>query len=220
MSLFGISWFCIRCGRDFCNNCFASLKVRLFRSIIVLTFNIFIKGSTASQISSVNNCGQLRGVHNSADFIPCSRFVKAHLLNILQSMKSLLDNGKYYLPVQNFFFNRTTISNLPTSTSILRIPQKNLRIQEFRIFLGQRIPLVITGLNDSLQLSWDPRLLTRQYGEDDCTMEDCEGVAQPATTTLGHFLSHFETDGEAGQQSKNIIWKVKVSSQLQSHLHR
>lgn len=127
-------------------------------------------------------------------------------------MKALLTNETYYLPIQNFFFNQTIISNLQTSTSILRIPRKNLRIQEFRIFLGQRTPLVITDLNQDLQLSWNPHFLKKEYGLDPCTMEDCEGRAQPINTNLKGFLSHFEVDvvEKTTQDAKQVIWKVKV----------
>lgn len=140
-------------------------------------------------------------------FIPSSRFDQAELIDILREMKMSLAKDHYYLPTQAFFFKESIIADSHLSSTILRVPKKHLRNSEFRMFLAQRTPLVITHLNDQLQLSWSPTDLTSKYGEQDCTAEDCEGRSKPVTTTLGSFLGYFTEDSE---RRDGVIWKVKV----------
>lgn len=128
--------------------------------------------------------------------------------SILQVMDSTLLGDPHVLPARAKYFQAAIIEHSLSSSTILRIPHNRLKGEEFRLFLRQRVPLVITNLNGKLQLTWSPNQLTEDYGSDDCTMEDCEGISNPMATKIHHFLSYFH------QRRDDVIWKVKVS---QSH---
>lgn len=107
-------------------------------------------------------------------------------------------------------FNLQILTESERTASILRIPTEKLKIEEFRLFLSRRLPLVITGLNSSLCLSWSPSQLIDEYGKELCTMEDCEAQSQPSHVLLEEFLSLFSPGGLGNRSLPKTIWKVKV----------
>jgi hypothetical protein len=142
--------------------------------------------------------------HSRETFIPTSRFSKEKLQALLQNTHEVLLQGHQGLPARARYFEASMIDYSLTSSTILRIPRDRLKGEEFRLFLAQRVPLVITHLNDRLQLAWSPNQLTEDYGTQVCTMDDCESVADSIQTTFGNFLSHFKSS------TNKVIWKVKV----------
>lgn len=137
-----------------------------------------------------------------------SRFIQSELTETVQKMQSLLGESPYYLNLQTIYFQQNDLVESEETSSILRIPGYALRPHEFRCFLTRRLPLVITHLNNTLQLAWSPDHLVAAYGEDDCTMEDCEAQAKPMATTLSEFMNYFK------RKIDNVIWKVKVIPSL------
>jgi hypothetical protein len=142
--------------------------------------------------------------HSRETFIPTSRFSREKLQTLLQTTHEVLLEGHQGLPTRARYFEPSMIDYSLKSSMILRIPRDRLKSEEFRLFLTQRLPLVITHLNDRLQLAWSPDQLTEDYGPQVCTMDDCEGVVDSIQTTLGKFLSHFKNG------TGKVIWKVKV----------
>jgi len=110
------------------------------------------------------------------------------------------------LKSQTFYFRHDDITKAKAQSLTLRIPTRRLQTTEFRYFMLQRIPLVITDLNSRLQLSWSPTQLIEDYGKQWCTMEDCEGKARSERVQLEAFLRLFEGSGKI----QSTIWKVKV----------
>ena len=128
-----------------------------------------------------------------------------------------------HLGSRNIVFSTHALAESESKVSIIRLLAKKLKVDEFRIFLSRRLPLVITGLNNSLQLPWSPSHLIAEYGKQPCTMEDCEGLSEPLQVVLEDFLTFFSPD-RLGESSlhPSAIWKVKVgilqSGQKFSHL--
>jgi hypothetical protein len=106
-------------------------------------------------------------------FIPCSRFTRKDLLRILNEMEEVSTISPD-LSLQYYVFDPQILAESESRASILRIPVEKLMIEEFRLFLSRRLPLVITGLNSSLCLSWSPSQLIGDYGKEPCMIEDCE----------------------------------------------
>jgi hypothetical protein len=115
-----------------------------------------------------------------------------------------------YLDLQHSVFDAQMLIESESKASILRVPVKKLAVEEFRAFLSRRLPLVITGLNSSLQLPWSPSQLIAEYGKQSCTMEDCEARCPPLPGSLEEFLSLFSPDSTDESSSPGAIWKVKV----------
>lgn len=133
-----------------------------------------------------------------------SRFLQKDLTDTIQKMQNLLDQSPYYLNLQTIYFKQNDLVNSEATSSILRVPGYALRPHEFRCFLTRRLPVVITHLNNILQLALSPEHLVAAYGEDDCTMEDCEAQAEPMATTLSEFMKYFK------HKIDDVVWKVKV----------
>lgn len=136
-------------------------------------------------------------------FIPTSRFSEQQLQDVLQAIHATLLEV-HQLPVRHRYFQPSIIEHSLSTSTILRAPSQRLKPDEFRLFLSKRLPLVITHLNDALQLAWSPKHLTDEYGSEDCTMEDCEDSTNRVKTKIHHFLSQFNSD------MNGTIWKVKV----------
>jgi hypothetical protein len=119
------------------------------------------------------------------------------------------------LPSQTFAHSLAEIVRSESNSSILRIPVSKLKALEFRFFLQRRMPLVITELNNNLQLSWSPTQLTADHGETTCSMEDCERKAATVRGQLKDFLKLFILNPNAhDRDSSTPIWKVRVSSAI------
>jgi hypothetical protein len=101
-------------------------------------------------------------------------------------------------------------------SAIIRLPIAQLKTTEFRYFLAQRIPLVITDLNCKLQLSWSPSDLIRDYGTDMCSLEDCEAREKSMERPLKTFLFHFMNSKSSSSDVQDIlppaVWKIKVGN--------
>lgn len=141
-----------------------------------------------------------------------SRFSQEELTNTIQKMRSLLQESPYYLNLQTVHFRQQDLKDSEATSSILRIPKHVLHPHEFRCFLTQRLPVVITHLNKVMQLAWSPDHLAAEYGKQKCTMEDCEAQAEAMTVSLATFMDHFR------QKLDDVIWKVKVSWQISHSL--
>jgi hypothetical protein len=102
------------------------------------------------------------------------------------------------------------LTDSENKVSILRIPVNDLKPGEFHVFLARQLPLVITGLNGSLQLPWLPTYLIAEHGMQPCTMEDCEAQLQPMHVLLEEFLSLYSPGATNGSSFPEAIWKVKV----------
>lgn len=197
MSIFGISWLCGSCGQDICPECYSNIAVRTKYPDLIDLILILLKTKHALCVSTQIN-------HEHTNFIMASRFLQEELTDTVRKMQSLLDESPYYLNLQTTYFRQMDLVNSHAASSILRVPKYALRPHEFRFFLKQRLPVVITHLNNVLQLAWSPDHLVTEYGGDKCTMEDCEAQAKPITTTLAVFMDYFK------RKIDSVIWKVKV----------
>jgi len=162
--------------------------------------------SNDSRFSCISPTG-----HESASFIPCSRYTEADILRIMDVMREISKPAAPpVLHIQTFFHKHALVAEAELKSSILRIPAGHLKTMEFRHFLAKRIPLVITDLNRKLQLSWSPSHLMNNHGADICSLEDCEEKQQSVKKPLKTFLSRFMASDGAKEALPYAIWKIKV----------
>jgi hypothetical protein len=200
MSIFGASWLCPFCGQDLCSLCLEDIKVipscRIFTVAHILDQNNIKSHSCLPESTSTTS------------LIPCSRFTREHLVDILVEMKK--HSSMPLLDLQCNICNSQILVESESKSSVLRVSAEKLTVEEFRTFLSKRLPLVMMGLNSSLCLSWSPSQLIAEYGKQPCTMEDCEAQSQPLHVQLEDFLSLFSPAGMGESSFPNAIWKVKV----------
>ena len=146
--------------------------------------------------------------HTKYHFIPYSRFTEAELLNTIDDMTSLLRQSPLGLPFWTYQYSKYEVENAEQTSHILTIPEGKLKSNEFRYFLKKRMPLVITELNSKFQLAWSPSQLICDYGEEECKVEDCEGITTSPQMLLKDFLRCF-SDNDV-HCSSAPVWKVKV----------
>jgi hypothetical protein len=213
MSLFGASWLCSLCGKDFCPQCYeglAKLQVRqLYLYCGEFALNQFQGDARLLLLSCISSNG-----HEACCFMPCSRYTESDLIYTLTVLndKSQGDQAPA-LQAQTFFYTQAFITNAENQSTILRIPAGQLKLAEFRYYLAKRIPLVIVGLNNKLQLPWSPSQLIQDYGTDICSLEDCEEKEKPVKKHLKTFLERFmgvESGDDALNSLPGAVWKIKV----------
>jgi [histone H3]-dimethyl-L-lysine9 demethylase len=211
MSLFGASWLCSACGRDFCSQCHEELaesKVSLFpfeSQPGLIRFQHNLSSALTSCLSSTK--------HEAASFIPCSRHTEADIRNAIDTMEAALQSViSPGLHVQTFVYTHDFIAESELQSNILRIPVGRLKTVEFRHYLSNRTPIVITALNDRLQLSWSPSHLIQYHGDDTCSLEDCEEKEKPTRAPLRTFLKLFMNSEVEDPQNvlPPAVWKIKV----------
>jgi lysine-specific demethylase 3 len=218
MCLFGASWLCSQCGKDFCSQChaeLAELKVLPYKILLSLPrTNPRTQGDALCP--SLTSCVSSEG-HESALFIPTSRYTEDDILLIMNAMKEMSNlAAPRILHPQTTYYKLAMIAEAELKSSILRIPVGELKAVEFRRFLAKRIPLVITDLNRKLQLSWSPSHLIKEYGTDVCSLQDCEEEERPVKRRLKTFLSRFMdsmqgvSSGNAEEPLPYAIWRIKV----------
>jgi hypothetical protein len=180
-----------------------------------IIFSLFlVKGTDLSLQGSVDESITLDlslEAHSEDFFICCSRFTKEELVRSVECAAKM-SQSIAFLPRQSFFHKPSVVEAAENHHSIIRIPGNKLKATEFRYYLSKRLPLVITALNSKLQLAWSPSELIEAYGTENCTMEDCEGVAaKKREVPLQEFLRYFTIQSDHGSCSNNgPIWKVKV----------
>jgi lysine-specific demethylase 3 len=136
----------------------------------------------------------------------------------MKSMEAITQSSPApVLRIQTFFYTHAHIAASEQHSAILRFPIGQLKTTEFRYFLAQRIPLVVTGLNRKIQLSWSPSDLIRDYGTDLCLLEDCEeqenAVKKPLKTFLIRFMNseaHQDPSSDAQDILPSAVWRIKV----------
>lgn len=205
MSLLGASWLCTHCGEDLCTQCYEVMGSTVSWCIRNrndrFQINYFQHKDTLA-----GPCPALPGTHSKLCFLPSSRFTALELSESLQAMDALPLLGAS-LHARTFYFKKADLEAAERNSNILRIPTSHLRVEEFRYAWVRRLPLVVTGINDKIQLPWSPEQLSADYGKQLCTVEDCEGAASSKQMSLASFIKLFNT---AIHGDDDTIWKVKV----------
>jgi hypothetical protein len=155
--------------------------------------------------------------HDASFFIPCSRYTEYDLSCAINVMEGITQSFPApALHTQTFVYTHASIMTSEQHSAIIRLPIAQLKTTEFRYFLAQRIPLVITDLNCKLQLSWSPSDLIRDYGTDMCSLEDCEAreksVERPLKTFLFHFMNSESSSSDVQDILPPAVWKIKVGN--------
>ncbi len=138
-------------------------------------------------------------------FRPISRLPEGAVLTILASVDNVLASHQPPAP--------------PTDTAEtpgLRLLAEKMRLvprlrpkqeQAFRALWADNFPIVVEGLQNSLQLDcWTPDSFIASHGREMCKML-VSGQAKAANVTVGEFFREFQKDDD----QRNAVVRMKVS---------
>ena len=87
-----------------------------------------------------------------------------------------------------------------------------LDYSKFQQIWARSEPLVVTGVQHTMQGKWTPAYFTQRYGSDVVTITDCESDNE-YTSTVAQFFSGF---GAEKTQTNNRVLKLKAGAPLVS----
>ncbi|SPO29414.1 uncharacterized protein UTRI_04860_B [Ustilago trichophora] len=227
-SIFSASWFCRRCGREYCPDCKDAIE-QPDDSDPLLTKRLGL-------------CDRVRA-HNVEDLVPLTRFDVVLLEQEVAAMRTMLADGKAQ-PSAHSAVQADPVSataDLPQSASndeqeaaiqwrdIPRhqagltadriIGSLSLRTFEgasfdtatFRTEWAHGEPLLVRNVTPAMQHEWGPNELAARYGEESCLIvrsdTDPPAVEQ---VSVGEFFSTFGQDLSAKEQMLGKgSWKLK-----------
>lgn len=215
-SIFNSGWLCQECGREFCEDCHAS--------IVHLT-TTSTEDDKARRMKSKTRLHPFReqnrlmycqtGVeHYANDVLPTSRFKLLELKAIiqdmekhaLQDMEGILVNAPANLPDPA---ERREETDPDDPSELDRLPFHSFLADEiaedtFRKIWATGSTVLVTGLLKRFEHEWTPATLTERYGHQRCNIVDCE-TDKEIETTVGNFFSKFgHRNGRSG------VLKLKV----------
>jgi hypothetical protein len=154
---------------------------------------------------SVRRCVNGRPSHNPKEFILSSRIDIADLRSAITKMDSQrLLSPMGTLPPETFIAKESLAGARALSARIpLRISNTQLTDAAFASLWKLGFPLVVTGLNDRIQLPWSPQYLSEKFGDDKCNLESCENPKVTDRVTLRQFFDKYANGSD-------VIWKLKV----------
>ncbi|SNX85702.1 uncharacterized protein MEPE_04411 [Melanopsichium pennsylvanicum] len=228
-SIFSASWFCRRCGREYCPDCKDAIEQP--------------DSSDALMAKRLTQCDRARA-HNAEDLVPLTRFDVALLQQEVVAMRGMLADGKAHASSADTA-PRSTVA--PKDTDSLKsdsnneaesklkwqdIPEERAGLTADRIigslplrtFEGSSFdthvfrrewahgePLLVRDVTVRLQHSWGPDELAARYGDDVCHIiradTDPPAVEQ---VSVGEFFSTFGQDSASKEQLVGKgSWKLK-----------
>ncbi|SOV02915.1 uncharacterized protein UDID_13435 [Ustilago sp. UG-2017a] len=231
-SIFSASWFCRRCGREYCPDCKDAIEHP----------NNIADPVLAKRLAM---CDRFR-VHPASDLVPLTRFDVALLEQELDAMRALLDRNK---PSEESGITEPTQASIDATESSQSgssgdsdqeaasinwedVPEDragltadgiigslNLRTFDsnsfdtnvFRREWAHGEPLLVRNVIKPMQHTWDPKELIDRYGEESCHVVRSD-TDPPVVNevSVGEFFSTFGKDRETKQQVLGSgSWKLK-----------
>jgi hypothetical protein len=167
----------------------------------------------------VSVCSVLSGsIHARPCFLPMSRFPSAEIDQEIAAMERLLQEAPtrsswYLLVAIALFIGFISYRHLDPKLDAYighNTPRESPRLakttppSEFRRYLSQGIPVVVTSLHAHLQGNWAPEYFIQRYGTQKVTLVDCETDCTQQST-VSDFFRHLDGAGE-----RKHILKLKV----------
>lgn len=230
-SIFSASYYCSRCGREYCPDCKDAIQ-HPDNSDVILAKRII-------------HCDRVRG-HNVDDLVPLTRFDVKLLEEEVAAMRSMLaavsdetrksTNGSRTDPVRSNNVDFTSSSGpedqeeAPTnwkeipknraglaadaligSLSLRAFDASSFDTHQFREEWAHGEPLLVRDVTAPMQHAWGPDTLAARYGEESCLIVRSDtDPPQTEQVSVGEFFSTFGQDTETKQQVLGKgSWKLK-----------
>ncbi|KAJ9474210.1 hypothetical protein PHBOTO_004286 [Pseudozyma hubeiensis] len=229
-SIFSASYYCCRCGREYCPDCKDAIQHPDTSDVILA--------------KRIVQCDRVRG-HNVDDLVPLTRFDVKLLEEEVAAMRSMLaavsdktrtsTNGDRTDPVSSN--DAGTPSSSPVdqeeasinwkeipknraglaadaligSLSLRAFDASSFDTHQFREEWAHGEPLLIRDVTGPMQHAWGPDTLAARYGEESCLIVRSDtDPPQTEQVSVGEFFSTFGQDTDTKQQVLGkASWKLK-----------
>lgn len=213
--MFSCTWFCSRCGREFCNDC----QIKLSELCSNSSGNFQESPSLEETDKSISNRGRSRDFnnllrcfhqqdHDSKDFLPVSRFHCERVSSTIDEMKRLLSSAGDLAESPSYPVNPAPEVIPPAqiypSHSTIIIKAGEFTSDYFTQIWKLHRPIVVDRLQLDAAYLWSPEYLMELYGDDICPIENCQTGEQRLSSVREFFGMYGKERGEP--------WKLKVCS--------
>jgi [histone H3]-dimethyl-L-lysine9 demethylase len=208
---------CRLCGREACGECYERIKEVTYAPKDAPAAHQAQLTQRREQLG--NTCISLlcsrKREHSSNDFTAMTRFEKQELDDAITAMKKLVgqdevDMEQLVEPVIKSFVSLIP----PGSSSVTLDPNRchstplfhvdELEQDAFRYLWARGSPVVVHGLLSKMEGMWTPDFFVEKYGNQECSVVDCQSDASKKTT-VGKFFSTF-----GKYNGRKEVWKLKV----------
>lgn len=198
-SLFSSSWMCRSCGREACAECFSLIRALTYLPPNSQPHELAEQQTRREQharTSPLTLACSRRIEHTTADFTPVSRFARAEIQEAISEMEKLISLPNQEVvdttePEVNWTYALSTVPRNQDQESTLNgaveglvlmteshptrsINHEALTDEAFHRVWKEGDPIVATGILDKMKLSWDPAYFVERYGDQQCTLFDCQ----------------------------------------------
>ncbi|PWY97505.1 hypothetical protein BCV70DRAFT_147026, partial [Testicularia cyperi] len=230
-SIFSASWYCRRCGREYCPGCKADLDN--------------CSSLEPWLAKKLGLCDRTRA-HSSEDLLPLTRLDRNLLRDEIEAMRSLLATAgerlgqKPRLPSQSDT-DADAIEQPTVQSSGASVPKANvdwagldpiragveadrvvgslplrafdsLSEEDFPLQWAAGEPLLVRSVTGPMQHTWDPSAFVERYGDDQCHIVRSDGRNPPVPkqVCVGAFFQTFGTSREEREDRLGKgSWKLK-----------
>ncbi|KAF6767664.1 JmjC [Kalmanozyma brasiliensis GHG001] len=227
-SIFSASWFCERCGREYCLDCKHAIEQHDESDLTIL--------------KRITQCDRVRG-HKVDDLIPLTRFDISLLEQETVAMRAMMTANKAKvrsddepsLPSGSLttvdasngseaedaaaIFWKEVPTNRAGLTADHAIGSHTLRTFDASNFNTERFckewahgePLLVRDVTGPMKHTWDPDSLASRYGEESChILRSDTDLPEIKEVSVGDFFSTFGQDLEQKEQVLGQgSWKLK-----------
>ena len=228
-SIFSASWFCRRCGKEFCLECFDGIQKS--------------QDSVKTQSTKAKNTCTMGAIHGPSDFVPLTRFSTLALNKEISVMEKLVsahrvgqqagesrseDDGSAAVGSTEAEIDWPSLSprqaGIVADQAVGKLPLRKFKASELddqtmHDNWRQGEPMLVTNVLDPLAHRWDPQAFIDRYGEEDCFIMRCDKDEKvkrnvPSSlvksTRVGKF---FESFGKSQEEKVAMLgkgsWKLK-----------
>lgn len=224
-SLFTTTWLCPKCGREICGDCHATLsavfeeyqeKRKTDPEFASASYKLKATFYRERQSFYAAICHIKQNIfHSPAQFIPITYFDTDELQTAIAEMRLQVDadlSNAEVSPVALVLPDHYIHQNpFPDPTGIPSHPMPWFSVQDlsentFRTIWAHGTPILVDDLGPLISSKWTPEGLTAAYGEETCTIMNCD-TEKTEEITVAEFFDLF---GAFESEKRNGCWKLKV----------
>ncbi|KAL1742882.1 hypothetical protein HDZ31DRAFT_83810 [Schizophyllum fasciatum] len=228
-SIFSAGWMCRNCGREACPACFEIVS-QLTQPLQDMSSE---EQSAVTQkrnhfhhnLPFFLNCSK-RAEHQAMHFCPVTRFREDELKEAIAEMEAMVRADQARTAGDTLPATAPSLSEVPYAPSpeavvlpagagdaeayrtpsfaIRRIAYEDVTEDLMRSYLSRGEPLIVTGLEHRMKVSWTPEYFIEQYGDRSCLITNCVDEKNKQITVK----EFFETFGKY-EERDDQVWKLK-----------
>ncbi|EGG04251.1 uncharacterized protein MELLADRAFT_108548 [Melampsora larici-populina 98AG31] len=213
-TLIGVAWMCERCGKEACVMCFDIFQTLSNEHGKEKDNQNSAAGHNfhSSWIKRTGRCVKAFGSqHDTSSYFKVSHLAREEILKYLEEIDEVFRQDSINttpppspFPIDDFLHHPPDSESDPYYKVDVNTLESNHMM--FDQIWSSGVPLVVTGVQDRMQLPWDPEYLSTTYGEEQCSMLDSNSPhGDTIKTNVGDFFERFK--GSNFRDAK--AWKLR-----------